>query len=330
MVSEQSAALNAIHAAQPQLAVRLENPRPTCPTSWSGSMLPTSLRWRSSYSIASSQNSPHSAPPCPMQRTTQSGVAARLNQFGEEIAARRVRSTTSAKKLAALRTVQPDPDGAQEFFATHLDRLGEQVATLRAGQPDVTSMASTIHARLDELGVGLAGMEHLADRFGRVDNERTTVVAQQIDEVLQAVKGLSDRQTTSLIDVLERFEEVRAGIASTQEATLSVEAALRAAAADGSDERFGELAQQLASMSSDVKSTVRAVVGLGADFTGLRAEVQQLAESAPDDTDAGAETRKPKPNRLRQKTLRRNGLKMCGSPAAATIRATGCGFSTTS
>ena len=112
-------------------------------------------------------------------------------------------------------------------------------------------------------------MENLAD------NERSSVTAQQIDEVLQAVKGLSDRQTTSLIDVLERFEEVRAGIASNQQATVSVEAALRAAADDGSDERFGELAEHLAAMSSDVKSTVRAVVGLGADFTGLDAAVGQ-------------------------------------------------------
>ena len=122
-----------------------------------------------------------------------------------------------------------------------------------------------------------AVLESLADTFGRVEAERATTIAQQIDEVRQAVNGLSDRQATALMDVLERFEQVGATVAATQEATRSVEAALRSAAEDGTDERLGELTQQLTSLSSDVKSTVRAVVGLGADFTGLRSELQSLA-----------------------------------------------------
>jgi hypothetical protein len=44
-------------------------------------------------------------------------------------------------------------------------------------------------------------------------------------------------------------------------------------------------------LSSDVKSTVRALVGLGADITGLRADIETFAASVPDRTDADAEVK---------------------------------------
>jgi hypothetical protein len=134
-------------------------------------------------------------------------------------------------------------------------------------------------------------LESLADTFGRVEAERATTFAQQIDEVRRAVNELSDRQSTGLTDVLQRFESVSENVATTQEATRALEIVVRSSAEDGSNELMGELTQQLTSLTSDVKSTVRAVVGLGADFTGLRSDLQSLSASIPDRTDADAEVR---------------------------------------
>jgi chromosome segregation ATPase len=90
------------------------------------------------------------------------------------------------------------------------------------------------------------------------------------------------------MDVLDRFEQVSANVATTNETTRSVEAAVKSAAADGTHERLGELTQHITSLSSDVNSTVRAVMGLGPDLAVMRSELQALTDSMPDRTDGDA------------------------------------------
>jgi chromosome segregation ATPase len=207
------------------------------------------------------------------------------------------------------------PDFSSSFFAlsglletvqtnvtdTHdrIDALGALVRRLDDDRIDASEAIAPLAERLDVIAAQSATneqhvtavLESLADTFGRVDSERTTAVAQQLDEVRQAVSNMSDRQARALLDVLDRLEQVSTSVTATQDATRSVETALRSVAEDGTDERLGEFAQQLISLSTDVKSTVGAVTGLSADFTGLRADLRAFADSVPDRTDADAEVR---------------------------------------
>jgi chromosome segregation ATPase len=180
-----------------------------------------------------------------------------------------------------------------------IDALGELVRDVGGDQSIISSAVAPLAASIDAITAQAAAteqqvaaaLESLAESFGRVDAERATAVAQQLDEVRQAVDGLSDRQAAGLMDVLERFEHVSDNVASAQATTLSVEAALRTAAEGGTDERLGELAQQITTLSGDVKSTVRSVVGLAADLGGLRSDLQTFADSMPDREGADVEVR---------------------------------------
>ncbi|MEY2402568.1 MAG: hypothetical protein QOD38_119, partial [Acidimicrobiaceae bacterium] len=193
-------------------------------------------------------------------------------------------------------------ESVQANVSTTHDRisaLGELVREVEGGRTDVASVVAPLADRLEVIAAQTGAseqhvatvLESLADTFGRVEAERATTFAQQIDEVRRAVNELSDRQSTGLTDVLQRFESVSENVATTQEATRALEIVVRSSAEDGSNELMGELTQQLTSLTSDVKSTVRAVVGLGADFTGLRSDLQSLSASIPDRTDADAEVR---------------------------------------
>jgi chromosome segregation ATPase len=109
--------------------------------------------------------------------------------------------------------------------------------------------------------------KRLADTFGRVDAERATTITEQIDDVRQAVSGLGERQASTLTELLKRIDQ------------------------NGEGGHVGELTEQLTSLVGDVKSNVRAVVGLGSDISGLRTDFQSFAESMPDRTNADAEVR---------------------------------------
>jgi chromosome segregation ATPase len=173
-----------------------------------------------------------------------------------------------------VRESQGDPTGVRAAVAPLVDRL-DAIAT--------QTVAAEEH-------VG-AVLESLADSFGRVDAERATAFAEQIDDVRQAVNELNSRQATTSMDVTRRFEELSAVVASGEETSRSLEAAVRASLEAGTTEQLGDLTQQVTTLSSDVKSTVRALVGLGADFTGMRTELQALAEAIPDRSEADAEVR---------------------------------------
>jgi hypothetical protein len=95
------------------------------------------------------------------------------------------------------------------------------------------------------------------------------------------------------MDVVQRFEQVSANASETREAVRSIDAALAGMAAprDDAGEQVGDLAQQVAALNADVRSSIRSVVGLSADLTALRSDVQTLTVAIPDASDNEAAVR---------------------------------------
>jgi chromosome segregation ATPase len=236
-----------------------------------------------------------------------------LAQMTEETNSR-LESVTS--NLAELRDSRPDftpsfaaltglLESLQASVANAQDRIDFLAESIRgAGEDrgDLSVAVAPMTERLDRIATQVSAtqqqmvgvIEGLDDAFRRIDSERAATIAAQMDDVRQSVSGLSERQATALAEVVSRFEQVSANAAATQQTARGIEAALQAqtlAADDTTGQRLGDLTEQVASLSSDVKSTVRALVGLGADVTGLRAELATMTASMPDRTEADAEAR---------------------------------------
>jgi chromosome segregation ATPase len=181
-----------------------------------------------------------------------------------------------------------------------IDALHE---TLRVGDgsADLASVLEPVIDRLDTLGARAAvseaqigaTLDDLADNVTRFDSEQAAAVHTHIDELRQAVHALGDRQANALMDVVQRFEQVSANASETQEAVRSIDAALAGMVAprDDGGEQLGDLAQQVAALNADVRSSIRSVVGLSADLTALRSDVQTLTVAIPDASDNEAAVR---------------------------------------
>ncbi|HEX4821164.1 MAG TPA: hypothetical protein VFV00_13260 [Acidimicrobiales bacterium] len=169
------------------------------------------------------------------------------------------------------------------------------------GNAELAALLAPVIDRLDSLGARAAvseaqigtTLDDLADTVTRFDSEQSEAVRTHIDELRQAVHALGDRQANALMDVVQRFEQVSANASDTQEAIRSIDAAISSLSTPRDDARdvIGDLAQQMAALTADVRSSVRSVVGLGADLTALRSDVETLTVAMPDVSDTEAAMR---------------------------------------
>ena len=179
-----------------------------------------------------------------------------------------------------------------------IDELHEGVRSSDV-RAEMTSVVDPVIERLDAIAGRAAVTEEqigttlddLAESVTRFDSEQAAAVRTHIDELRQAVHALGDRQANALMDVVQRFEQVSANAAATQDAIRAIDVALTARRDDVDDDRLGELTQQVATLAADVRSSVRSIVGLGSDLTALRTDVETLSVAIPDATENEASMR---------------------------------------
>ena len=186
-----------------------------------------------------------------------------------------------AANVSEMRQTAPDivqsVQTGLEAIHTRIDGVTALVSRDDEQTLDLGSVVQPLAERLDAIAAQAmtteqrvtAVLESLADAFGRVEAERATLITSEIDSVRQAVDALAGAQSETARDVAQRVELLLASSTAPDDAALQA----------------SQVSDQVTSLASDVKSAIRAVVGLGADVTGLRSELRLVAEALPDGND---------------------------------------------
>jgi chromosome segregation ATPase len=188
--------------------------------------------------------------------------------------------------VAVLATLSNAPDTTTQALIPVVDRLALVVDSVSSMHSDVTSLADSIAAlRADRSQLVQISME---------TNGRLDLLAANLGEIRESRPDF----TSSFIALSGLIESVQASVTDTHDRIDTLSELVRRVEGDQTDAsaapltvRLDQLSQQLNSQSSDVKSTVRAVVGLGAEFAEIQTELRALSDTLPDRTDANAEVR---------------------------------------